>query len=183
MMQKIVYILIFLIAGCTLPKRSVTDLKNTPPDQIVLVGKLSINKKLPESSHVIDVIGILDSGVLRAGPTALAEIDPRPDAFEKDDIMVKWDELFSVPYNKYPRIYVNGVYAYSFEKRGKETYMFPLRGTIRTDVGARYIYIGHISLILDDFFTLKSVSVKDEFESDEKSLARFKGIKKSLLRM
>jgi hypothetical protein len=95
--------------------------------------------------------------------------------------MVKRDETFSVPYNKYPTIYVNGAYAFSFEKRGQETYMFPLRGTIDTNVGARFIYIGHITLILDDFFTMKSFTVKDEFDSD-KSLARFKGIKKSLFR-
>lgn len=181
-MKSLILTLIFFICGCTLPKRSVVDMKTVPPEQIILVGKLSIDKKLPKSTHVIDTIGITESGVIRAGENPQSRIDPRPSSFEKDDIMVKWDETFSVPFNKLPEINVSGMYAYTFGKFGQEVYMFPVHGSIHTVGGARYIYIGHISLKLDDFFTLKKVVVIDEFDSD-KSLAHFKGIKKSLFRV
>lgn len=180
MMKLYVFLVFILIQGCTIPKRSTGDLKAVPKNQVILVGKLSINKKLPESSHVIDVMDMTKSGLIRAGDSPQQFAKEPPSDFEKNDILVKWHDTFSVPYDRFNVIYVSGVYAFSFDKFGQNTYLFPIRGEINTKTGSRFVYVGHISLQLDDFFVLKSAKVIDEFDKDPSLQTKFKGIKKSL---
>lgn len=178
--MKYLALFIFTLAGCTTPNRSTNDLTNLRDDQIVLVGRLSIDQKMPESTNVIDTIGVTEGGILRASSSPQAVVETKTYGFENGDILVKWGELFSVPYAKSPVIYVNGIFTYLYDRNGPNNFFFPVGGTIRTRGTRRYIYIGHISLHLDDFYVMKSVKVIDEFDKDSALLARFKGIQKSL---
>lgn len=164
-----------------MPRRTVENLADVKADQIVLVGRLSINQKLPESTNVVDTIGITEGGVVRVSEGPLPFTEPRPDKFEKHDMLVPWGKSFGVAYERRPQLWVSGIYAFTFNKFGQQTYAFPVTGIIKTGGGGKYFYVGHIKLKLEDFFVLKDVQVVDEFATD-KGLARYPGIKKSLFK-
>jgi hypothetical protein len=175
---------ILLFTGaCTMPRRSVESVDQIPNSQVILVGRLSINKNLPPSTNVIDTMDITASGLIRASAAPLPFLETKPSGFEKNDLLVKWDELFSVPFEHYSDIFVNGIYAFRYDRKGPETFSFPVMGSIHVPIDARYLYVGHISLKLDDFYNLESLRVIDEFKKDAKRLARFPGIHKSLFKI
>jgi hypothetical protein len=175
-------IFIFLTACVSMPARTLKKGEEPQANQIILIGRLTIDKKLPKSTNFIDVTGILDSGLIRAGKTDKPLVQSLSGwDFTSTDIQAKYGELFIVPYERIAHIAVSGIYSFSYNNKGQETYVFPVRGFIRAEPGARYFYVGHISLKLDEFYGLKSAHVIDEFEQDSKSLSRFKGIRKSLM--
>lgn len=179
-MKHLLAAALLAFSACTLPHRSAENLDEVPDGQVVLVGRLSFSRKLPPSSHVVNVMDAINSGLLRASAGPLPFLESRPSSFEKDDILVRLDDIFSVPFDRYPQVFVSGIYSFRYDEKGRETYAFPVMGSFRVPAKARFLYLGHITLKLDDFYTLKGVKVTDEFDKDSKLFARFPGIRKSL---
>jgi hypothetical protein len=177
------FLLLIFLAGCTTPNVSTSDLSKVKKDQILILGKITINKKFPESTNVLDVMDVTKSALIRASSAPLPFHEVKPSSFEKGDILVKWGENFSVPFERFPEVYVQGIYAFTYDKTGQTTFTFPITGFFNVPTGARSIYVGTIALEVDDFFLLKSVRVIDEFEGSKKVFGKYPALKKSLFQI
>jgi hypothetical protein len=174
------FLFLFLVA-CTTPTQSLTNLKELPKDRTILVGKITINRKFPESTNVVDVMDVTKSALIRSSLAPLPFHEWRPEKFDKGDLLVKWGDVFAVPVEKGDATYVQGVYAFTYDKKGQTTYAFPVMGFVKIPANSTFVYIGTLDLKVDDFFQLEAVTIRDEFGKLDKE--KYPKIKKSLFQI
>lgn len=167
--------------ACTTPTQSLTNLKELPKDRTILVGKITINKKLPESTNVLDVMDVTKSALIRSSLAPLPFHEWRPEKFDKGDLLVKWGEIFAVPVETGDATYVQGVYAFTYDKKGQTTYAFPVMGFVKIPAKSTFVYLGTIELKVDDFFQLEAVTIRDDFGKLAKD--KYPKIQKSLFQV
>jgi hypothetical protein len=180
---SIISALWILATACTTPQMSTSDLSKVGGNDVVLIGKITLNRKLPDSTNVVDVYDVTKSVVIRTDSSPQPLITKDPSSFEKNDIMVKWGEVFTVPVARQSPIFINGMYSLVYNKFGHNTYSFPIIGRVNVKPGAKYLYIGHIHISVDDFFKFKFITITDEFSKDTAKLKHLKGIQKSIFEL
>ncbi len=172
------------LAGCAVPMKT-PDTANVADNKMIIVGKFVLTPELTpdEKEDQIFITNIF----------AAAESQPLKENAKQSDvswfsvIQSEWGKTFFVEAENKP-LYLTAAKTILNvgDPKGSETW-FPAGFEIQPKPGAKAIYVGKVTYVRDEFWTIVDVKFEDEFKAAEKEFAKKYGtevkLEKALMKL
>lgn len=157
------------LAGCAVPMKT-PDTANVADNKMIIVGKFVLTPELTAEEK--------EDQIYAPNIYIAAEDKPLKDNANQGDvswiriIQSPWNETFFVEGDNKP-LYLTAAKTYLDvgDMKGSETW-FPAGFEIQPKPGAKAIYVGKVTYVRDEFWTIVDVKFEDEFKAAQKEFAK-----------